>query len=471
MAGEFSGKRAVVMGLGRFGGGVGAARWLCEQGARVLVTDLAGEADLRESIDALGDLHITYRLGGHDEADLTNCDLLVVSPAVNKQTSDFFRSAVSRGIPWTSEMTLFLERCRCKIVGITGTAGKSTTTAMLGSILESAAAGSAWRHGRVRLGGNIGKSLLDESASIEADDIVVLELSSFQLEDAARLRRSPAVALVTNFADNHLDRHGTSASYAEAKANIYRFQEERDWLVMPRGCGEERLPGDWQTRQRLYRIGPAPESGGIQLVCRDEVREWTDIVPIALAVPGRHNVRNAACALAAARILEVSDEVALKALGTFKGLAHRLEFVTEHRGVRFYNDSKATTPEAAVTSLQAFEAPIVALVGGSDKGMSYDDFGQALARRAKAVICMGDMGPAIGRAVERARGHADMPIVKSSDDFRAAIRTAESLANAGDVVLLSPGCASFDWFRNYEERGEKFREWVLQGSGRPAAVR
>ena len=215
----FSGKRVVVMGLGRFGGGIGVARWLCEQGARVLVTDLGTEAALAQSVASLEDLSLEYRLGGHDAADLDGCDLIVVSPAVDKRKSGFFQTAVEKGIPWTSEMTLFLERCCARIVGITGTAGKSTTTAMVGVVLEAARQAPGWRHGRVWLGGNIGRSLLADLGSMSPDDVVVLELSSFQLEDTVRLGKSPDLALVTNVRENHLDRHGSLQAYAEAKGN------------------------------------------------------------------------------------------------------------------------------------------------------------------------------------------------------------------------------------------------------------
>src|ERR1043166_4919005 len=249
---EFKGKRVIVMGLGRFGGGIGVTRWLCGQGADVHVTDLADAEALQESVAALDGLPVTYRLGGHDEADLDRCDVLVVSPAVDKRRSEFFQVARRRNIPWTSEMNLFLQRCRGRIVGVTGSVGKSTTTAMIGAILD--AASEKWKHGRVWLGGNIGKSLLDDLSNIGERDIVVLELSSFQLEDAAEIRMSPNIAVVTNVKENHLDRHGTMGEYAAAKGNIYRFQTAGDWLAMPHGNGVEQLPSGWQTLERLCRF-------------------------------------------------------------------------------------------------------------------------------------------------------------------------------------------------------------------------
>ena len=462
----FAGKRVVVMGLGRFGGGIGVARWLCEQGARVLVTDLSTEAALAQSMASLDGLGLDYRLGGHAAADLDGCDLIVVSPAVDKRKSDFFQTAVEKGIAWTTEMTLFLERCCAKIVGITGTAGKSTTTAMVGAILEAAQHASGWRYRRVWLGGNIGRSLLADLAGMTPDDVVVLELSSFQLEDVARLSRSPDLALVTNVRDNHLDRHGNLQTYAAAKGNIYRFQPRHGWLALPFDEGVDLLPGGWEDKPRLYRFGADRDTGKARIGCRNNTRSETELVAMPLKVPGLHNVHNAAGALAISRMLGVADAVALPALGAFGGLPHRLEFVREYQGVRYYNDSKATSPEAAMTSLRAFDCPVVMLLGGSDKGSSFGSFAEGLIKNAKAVVCMGQTGPAIAAAMRKAATRQESTplrpaLCRSAEDLAEAVKAAQGMAEPGDVVLLSPACASFDWFSNYEERGERFKRIVM----------
>jgi UDP-N-acetylmuramoylalanine--D-glutamate ligase len=457
---ELGGKQVVVMGLGRFGGGIGVARWLCRQGARVTVTDLATQDALKESLAALADLDITFRLGGHDAADLDACDLLVVSPAVDKRTAEFFRLAAARGIPWSSEMNLFIERCQSRIVGVTGTVGKSTTTAMIGAVLDAASRETGWPHGRVWLGGNIGKSLLADLSAMRHEDVVILELSSFQLEDAASLGKSPAIALVTNLRDNHLDRHGTLDSYAAAKANVYRFQTQQDWLVMPTAGGEEHLPGDWRERPRLWRFDVDPRARQIVLREGGEAELIETRVDLSLIVPGLHNLRNASGALAVARILGVSDDVSREALAGFAGLPHRLEFVREYRGAAYYNDSKATTTEAALTSVSAFDRPVVVLAGGSDKGTPFEALANGLVEKTKAVVCMGQTGEAIRSSVLRARGERDRPVVKTAGSFEEAVNMAGERAEPGDVVLLAPACASFDWFKNYEDRGERFRSLV-----------
>lgn len=487
---QFNGKNVVVMGLGRFGGGIGVARWLSEQGADVLVTDLSAESDLRESMEALSGRQIRFRLGGHDAGDLSACDLLVVSPAVDKTRSDFFQQSQLRGIPWTSEMTLFLERCPSLVVGITGTVGKSTTTAMVGAILERASEDAGWKHGRVWLGGNIGKSLLADLGTMRPEDVVVLELSSFQLEDIDRIRRSPNIALVTNVRDNHLDRHGTLAAYATAKGNIYKYQKETDWLLLPNENGIEWLPDGWQDRSHICRFAADPTSRRIKLQIHDNGQEQNITVDCKPSVPGLHNLQNAAGAVGIARLLGVPDDVSAAALAEFRGLPHRLEFVREYRGVKYYNDSKATTPEAAMTSLQAFDEPVIALVGGSDKGSDFGPLGKFLATKVKAVVCMGatkekilaairEVSPSsVKEKLSSTAAHSRAAVsssytgastamlspstrIESADDFRGALEAGRHLASPGDVVVLSPACASFDWFKNYEDRGEQFKKIVM----------
>ncbi len=428
------------MGLGRFGGGIGVTRWLARQGARVTVTDQTGEQELGESVAQLADLPINWRLGGHDAADLDHCDLLVVSPAVDKARSEFFRAATARGIPWTSEMNLFLSRCPARIVGITGSVGKSTTTAMTGAILERGSDGR-----RVWVGGNIGRSLLEELPAMRADDVIVLELSSFQLEDSAEVRRSPSVALLTNLRPNHLDRHGTMEAYGDAKLNIARFQTEDDVVFVHRG--------ETGLRAKLEQIKP-----------RSRILEYGDAATIAmvdgaLRVPGRHNRENASAALAIARRLGIADAVSLAALGEFRGLPHRLEFVRELAGVGYYNDSKSTTPESARIALEAFDVPVIMLLGGYDKHVEFDELARVVERRGRAAVCYGAVRDKIAGAIRAADGNQRLP-VEVVNDLPAALDRARLHAKAGDVVVLSPACASWDQFQNYERRGEMFRKIV-----------
>lgn len=440
---DVRGPHVIVMGLGRFGGGVGVTRWLCEQGARVLVTDLAPADQLADSVAKLDAGRVQFRFGGHDPADLDGAGLLVVSPAVDKPRSEFFRAAVERGIPWTSEMNLFLGRCPARLIGVTGSVGKSTTTAMLGAILGRAIEADTPLHGRrAWVGGNIGRSLLEDLPTMRPDDLVVLELSSFQLDDAAAVRRSPNVALLTNLRPNHLDRHGTFDAYADAKLNIARFQGHGDLLFVH------------ETESDLRRrVAALPPRGRVETFGDPAT---LDLAAAYLSIPGRHNRDNAAAALAVTRGLGVPDGVSLPALRAFAGLPHRLEFVREYRGARYFNDSKSTTPDAARTALSAFDAPVVMLVGGYDKLLPLEGLAADLAARARVVLCFGAVGERLAAAI-RAAPRGERPHVEAVDDLPTALARARTVAAAGDAVVLSPGCASYDQFRNYEQRGDLFR--------------
>lgn len=437
---NYSGRRVVVMGLGHFGGGIAVTRWLVEQGAQVTVTDSKSAADLAESLSRLDGLPVRQRLGGHDPADLDGCELLVVSPAVPKDKSEFVREAVRRGIPLSSEMNLFIERCPAKrVVGITGSAGKSTTTAMIGSILTTASEAGALP--RVWLGGNIGHSLLGDLQTMSSEDLVVLELSSFQLEDLGALRWSPPIAVITNIQPNHLDRHGTLEAYADAKMNLVRYQSA-DGVVFVH-------EGEDEVARRVTAVG-----AGARLRRVTFPQEFAS----HLRLPGRHNRDNAAAAIAVARALGVADELIKRGIEAFTGLPHRLEFVAERDGVRYYNDSKSTTPESTRIALEAFDEPVVMLVGGYDKKIPLDGISRQLAARAKLTICYGQTGPAFHREITAAGGRAER-----ADSFEDAVAKARAAAVPGDVVVLSPACASYDMFSNYEERGALFRQYVQAG--------
>ena len=426
----FAGQRVTVMGLGRFGGGVGVTRWLAGQAARVTVSDQAGPEQLGESVAALAGLDVELHLGGHDEADFTGCELLVANPAVPFD-SPYLALARRAGAELTTEINLFCQRCPAPVVGITGSAGKSTTTAMTGCVL----AGARTTH----VGGNIGVSLLERLGEIRPGHVVVLELSSFQLSYLPLLGRSPQVAVVTNLHPNHLDRHRDMAEYAEAKKNVFRFQSPGDVLILN---GDEAV-ADW--------AGEAP--GRVELFSAGD-----EAFP--LKVPGRHNQANAQAAWAAARQFGVAREAAAAALADFAGLPHRLQLVAKRDGVAYYNDSKSTTPAGALAALASFPpGKAVVIAGGYDKRVELSGLCEALAGRAKAVVATGQTGEQIARAVEAA-GKGGPVIVARAGDLAEAVGAARRLAASGDVVLLSPACASYDQFRDYQQRGEAFTRLV-----------
>jgi len=439
---DFRGKRVVVMGLGRFGGGVGVCRYLHREGVHVLATDMLGRAELTASVKQLADCAIDYRLGEHREADFAAADLVVVNPAVDPRDNVYLQAAREAGVPLTSEIQLFIEACctgagRLRTIGVTGTAGKSTTVTMIGHVLEQASRRQVPKAARVWVGGNIGGSLLDHMDEIAPDDWIVLELSSFMLEAIAPMRWSPHIAVLTNFSPNHLDRHGTLEAYRAAKQQLFEYQVEAEGDTAIGGPGVHDV---FDNRVSDFRTFDA------QHVTAD--------APIALRVPGAHNQFNAR--LAAEAVNGAIDQPVTEsyaALADFAGLPHRLQFVTERAGVRYFNDSKATTPAAALLAIECFERRTVQLIaGGVDKGADMRAFGEQLAARCAGVYTIGVAGEAIA--------HAADPIAEYLQALDRAVATAATQARPGDVVLLSPGCASWDQFDNYEQRGVRFVELV-----------
>lgn len=421
-------KHVVVAGLGHFGGNVAAARWLVEQGAKVLVTDKAPADKLADSLAQLAGLDIDYRLGEHREGDFAAADLVVASPAV-PPSNPYLLAAKAAGVPVTTEIRLFVERCPATVVGVTGTKGKSTTTAMLGEVLR--------RRYTTWVGGNIGKSLLPELGRIDKTHLVVLELSSFMLDYLEPMRWSPHVAAVTMIAPDHLEWHGSQEAYLAAKGNLFRFQRPDDVAVAP----EDSPPA----------VALAQLSPGRQVRYGVEGRRAFD-----LALPGRHNQLNAQGAFAAAEVLGATWDEAQTALRDFPGLPHRLQLVYEAYGLRYFNDSIATIPEAAVAALDAFPPKrVLQIVGGSDKKLPLTALCGALCERAKAVLCIGHLGPAIADHLAQSPSQKCAPAYQCGD-LATAVKMAREIAVPGDVVLLSPGCASYDQFVNFQDRGDTF---------------
>jgi len=448
---EFKGMRATVMGLGTFGGGLGSARFLAEHGARVTVTDTKSPEQLAASVTRLSDLDIRFVLGGHAMEDFTSADIVVASPAVPR-TSKFIDAARNTGARLTTEIELFVDRCPSIICGITGSNGKSTTVSMLGSILESDGRKS-W------VGGNIGGSLLAALPEMGVDDIVVLELSSFQLEWLRDTCWSPHIAAVLNILPNHLDRHGTIGDYTEAKAAILDNQSTDDRVVLVRDdpgsrslCSRSRGKILWVSAEHDIP-GIVVENG---MILERRYRTVTPIIRVKdLNIIGNHMITNALVATACAVTLECSLLTIKKGLRRFSGLPHRLEFVGEVAGVRFVNDSKATTPDAAAAAAEAFDGKVIPILGGYDKEVTFTGMAARMAKRIQWAALIGQTAPMI-------TGELNAVGVKTSvfATLEEAFDACVARASWGSTVLLSPGCASYDMFRDYEERGELFKACV-----------
>jgi UDP-N-acetylmuramoylalanine--D-glutamate ligase len=402
-------ERALVVGLAR--SGLAAAAALAGRGVQVVAADRSPDVDTGR----LGDLGVELRLGTEEAALLAGMELVVKSPGVPAE-SPLVAGALLRGLPVWSEVELGyrLLPAGSRLIGVTGTNGKTTTTELLGAILRAA--------GRpVEVAGNVGRALTD-AAHVAADDSwVVCELSSFQLEDVHTLACDVAVLL--NLEPDHLDRHGTFDAYRAAKLRIFERARAR---VVPRGFGIE----------------------GIEFSADDPL-------PAEPLIPGRHNRENAAAATAAARAAGVPDDAVAQALRTFPGVPHRLELVRELRGVRWVNDSKATNTAAARRGVAAYDAPLRLILGGSLKGEDFSSFAQDLPANVRSIYLIGAASDELAAALDTAA----RAYVLAGDIATAVVRAAAD-AEPGDVVLLSPACASYDQFANFEERGNTFRRLV-----------
>jgi len=376
-------------------------------------------------------------------------------------TNPALREASARGAVLTSEMEVFFDVCPCKIIGITGSDGKTTTTSIIANLLES-------QGKTVHTGGNIGTPLLSLADGMQPDDIAVVELSSFQL---ITMQSSPAVAVVTNIAPNHLDIHTDNEEYIEAKRNIFKHQKQTDRAVfnldneVTRNYAREAPADDilMFSRRETVKNGVYLENGIIYEAGGGGIAGDGAAVAIMPAteikLPGVHNVENFLAAFAAVRGI-VSYDVMRETARTFRGVVHRIELVREHRGVRYYNDSIASSPSRTIAGLRAFENKVILIAGGKDKGVTFDDLGGEIAKRVKKLILTGSTANQIYDAVIKAPEYDEKLEINKCDEFADAVRMASKLASNGDVVLLSPACTSFDRFRNFEERGNTFKEIV-----------
>ncbi|MBT6226119.1 MAG: UDP-N-acetylmuramoyl-L-alanine--D-glutamate ligase [Candidatus Scalindua sp.] len=454
---SFKGKKITVMGLGLFGGGVGAVKYLVSQGAEVTVTDLKSAEELSASLKRLDDLPVKFKLGKHDEEDFVNVDMLVVSPAV-PDDSKFLEIAFKNSIRIDSELSIFFRLCPAPIIGITGSNGKSTTTSLLGEMLKESGI-KTW------VGGNIGISLLENLKEIKPDDVVVLEISSFQLEYLARIEASPHISIVTNIAPNHLDRHKTMENYIGIKKAIIHYQQEDDYAIMNY---DDPILKKWETKGHRLWFSTTKELKHGAFLKNNEIiinhNSKRTVIPCStqINIKGIHNWQNIMAASYAATLMHADVESIKNAITGFTGLEHRLEYVHTINEVQYYNDSKATTPEAAIAGIKAFDSPTILIAGGYDKQVSLHQFAQECVRNTKCVILIGDTAKTIQKLIQDIKGEKTKPEVHMAASLDESVKKAFEVAEPGDIVLLSPACASFGMFTNYEERGKKFKELVSQ---------
>ncbi len=471
---EYLPEHVLVMGLGVHGGGLGVARWLLRHGVSVTITDLASAEQLAKPLATLNQAaaeagatdRLRYVLGEHHAEDFTNHPMVVVNPAV-RPDSPWLQMATSAGASVETEMTLFFRACPAPIIGITGTKGKSTTAMLTGAILRT-------QHPDTVIAGNMRVSALETLQRITPTTPVVLELSSFQLMRLGAAHLSPTYACITNFSPDHLNYHGTMEEYAAAKQQIFSHQSAQGVVLLNHadvqaGIWGEHFPGRMLTFSADPAVGAQAgadchiDAAGYIVLYGEQILHQQDI-----HLPGRHNLENVQAAITLAHLVGSRSEQISATVANFRGVDHRLELVREIGGVSYVNDTTATNPVAAQAALMSFDAPMVLIAGGADKGLPTSGLAQTIVERAKALVLLA--GSATPRLIEeindlltKQHEHGSLSpdaIQGPFDDFAGAVTAAQQVATAGDVVLLSPGCASFGMFRNEFHRGEEFRRIV-----------
>jgi UDP-N-acetylmuramoylalanine--D-glutamate ligase len=447
---DMEGKPVVVVGLAR--SGIAAAAFLAGRGLAVVATDRRPALELEAEALRIEALGVGLELGGHREATFTGASLVVVSPGVPWDLPEI-QAARRAGVPVIAEIELGFRNLSGPVAAVTGTKGKSTTTAALGAMLREA--------GRdVRVGGNIGHALTGLLEGSTDQTVFVLETSSFQLEGTETFR--PRVAVFTNLSADHLDRHPSFEDYARAKSRIFRNQTPEDWAVVNADDeGVLALARAGRARLLPFRVSGPPLGEGAYF---EDGNAWlrtagqrVPLFPVALVqVPGVHLRGDLLAAAAAAHLLGAGSETISRAVAGFRGVEHTLERVDEVGGVVFFNDSKATNVAAAQKSLEAFPGPVLPIIGGRYKGGDFRDLGKAVIGHARVVFAIGEARPRLTQAL------SDLVPVVECESLGAAVEQAFAAARPGDTVVLAPACSSFDMFRDYADRGRAFKAEVAR---------
>ena len=448
---ELSGRRVTVIGMGV--SNIPLIKMLLRAGVEVTVRDRSSRERLAEQAQELESLGARLILGEDYLKDLPE-ELIFRTPGLSPNNPELL-DAVQRGAALSSEMEVFFQTCPGRLIGVTGSDGKTTTTTIIAEFLKEAGK-------NVYVGGNIGRPLLADVADMVEEDYAVLELSSFQL---MTMDQSPHIAVVTNISPNHLDYHHTMEEYVQAKKNIFLHQSPEDRLILnfdnpgARSMASEAVcPVTWFSRKWQLDEGVYLRDEAIWLTNEQGSRE---VLPLELIqLPGDHNIENYMAAIAAVDGI-VPDKCVRAVALRFQGVEHRIELVRELNGVRYYNDSIGTSPTRTMACLDSFDQKLILIAGGYDKGVPFTQLGVEIVKKVKTLILTGATAKAIRQAVEEAPGYEESGLdIVETDDLAAAVAAAQAEAVSGDVVVLSPACAAFDQFKNFMERGKAFKELV-----------
>ena len=454
---NWNGKRILILGAARQG--LALARWLSLHGAHVTLSDMRSADELRLVCESLAEYQIDWVLGGHPLELLDTTDVLCPSGGV-PITQPIVVEAVSRGIPLSNDSQIFMEVVPCKTIGITGSAGKTTTTTLVGRMAKSTYGDKAY------IGGNIGDPLINYLDDMQVDDVAILELSSFQLD---QMTISPNIAAILNVTPNHLDRHGTMEAYTAAKARILEFQSKDDIAVL--GHDDK---GAWNLRDKVYgklfTFSLSDLDKGLNGTYLHDgllnLRDGNAYLPLIsrekILLRGDHNVSNVLAAFVIGHAAGFPLDKMLEAVEDFQGVSHRLELVRELRGVRWYNDSIATAPERSIAAIRAFDEPIVLMLGGRDKDLPWEDLMRLVGQRVDHLVLFGEAAEKIQKTANSLGLSEKRCTLSRVNGLREAVVKAAEVAVSGDVVLLSPGGTSYDEFKDFAERGERFKLWVQE---------
>ncbi|GEM_PF-69025 len=454
-------KNITVLGLGRFGGGTSLIRYLAEHGAKVSVSDSGDKAELSKSIQALDDLNITFNFEEHQPKDIEKADIVFVNPAI-KPNAKILKTAKDIGVELDADINYFLRHTPAKVMGVTGSNGKTTTTTLLGNMLKL-------QDNDTLIAGNLGEPFLHRLDYLTDDDSVVLELSSFQLDRLSWMGISPSIAIITNLSPNHLDWHRTMSEYAKAKYNILKYQHKDDLAILNY---DDKTLADWGQRcpaqTVFFSCSQAIE--GYFLQNNNVILRKNGIDKILFELPshtlkGKHNLSNIMAAITSAYLSGVSIPKIISAIQNYKPLAHRLENLGTHNNITFINDSKSTTPESMSAACRAFDNNVILLAGGYDKGADFKTAATQAAPHLKYAFLFGDTSHKIGRHLRKAKESENTnttKIICYEKDLETAFNKAIEIAQANDTILLSPGSASFGLFKDFEERGQAFKNLVNQ---------
>jgi UDP-N-acetylmuramoylalanine--D-glutamate ligase len=454
---DWQNKKVAILGLGLEG--LATARFLHKKGAEIWVLDKKQKEHFDKELVAQAEaLGVHFDLGKTHLDHLDTYDVIFRSPGVKRLLPELL-AAESKGVIITSQIKLFFDLCPCPIIGITGTKGKGTTATLIYEMVKMSGKD-------VYLGGNIGIPPFVFLDKLQSDSLVVLELSSFQLQD---ITKSPHIGVMLMVTSEHLDHHATQSEYVEAKRNLLRFQGPDDIAIINRDYPASNESDSYSDGKIYYVSRERETDNGCfalfgKVVIRRNGNDDEIIKTSEIALPGKHNLENVCAAVMTARLLEVNRKDIIEVLKTFTGLPHRLEFVAEINGAKYFDDSFSTTPETAIAAIEAFDQQKILILGGSSKDSDFAKLGKVIRESdsIKAIIGIGEEWDRIKQEIGTTNQESKYLVIEGAEDMHTIVTAIAKIAKTGDVILLSPACASFDMFRNYKDRGEQFKKEILQ---------